>query len=73
MALKKLTYEGEAEGFPLWAVMEITALQALAPHPHIVTLQEVATSARGTKENKGLGDVFLVFEYVDSDLAGLLR
>jgi serine/threonine protein kinase len=71
VALKKIRLVGETEGFPAWAVREITALQLLR-HPNVVCLQEVATS-RPSDQNRGLGDVFLVFEYVENDLAGLIR
>jgi hypothetical protein len=71
VALKKIRLTGETEGFPAWAVREVAALQALR-HPNVVALHEVATS-RPTDANRGLGDVFLVFEYVEADMAGLLR
>jgi len=67
VALKRIRMENEKEGFPITAIREIKILKSLN-HPNIVKLHEIATSA-----DKGdLSSVFLVFEYIDHDLAGLL-
>ena len=71
VALKKMNFRGEEDGFPIWGVREIMALQCLR-HPNVVGFQEVVTS-RPSDANRGLGDVFLVFEYLETDLARLLR
>ena len=71
--------ERETQGFPVTAIREIKILKALK-HENIVDLREIVVfneSADG--ENfKGVngfnhGDVFMVFEYADYDLYGLLK
>ena len=70
VALKKIRLRKQHdEGLPLTAVREIKFLKALR-HRNIVHLHEVITE--GNLED-GLGNVYLVFEYVDHDLSGLLR
>ena len=71
VVLKKVKFEAETNGFPLCSLREIKALRACAPHANIVRLLEVVTSPPSDR-NRQLGDVYLVFEYVDGDLAGLL-
>ena len=73
MALKKIKMEHEHQGFPITAIREIKILKALK-HPNIVRLNEImmcGSSCEGDDRFK-IGDVFMVFEYVDFDLAGLL-
>lgn len=69
----------EKEGFPITAIREIRILNALR-HENIVELKEVVMF-RGDEDNAeemkasysfSVNDVFMVFEYVDFDLAGLL-
>ena len=70
VALKKIRLRKQNdEGLPLTAVREIKFLKALR-HRNIVHLHEVITD--GNLSN-GLGNIYLVFEYVDHDLSGLLR
>lgn len=58
----------QIDGFPITALREIKILKSLK-HPNIVELKEIATS----KAENGIGDdVYLVFEYVDTDLSGLM-
>lgn len=63
VALKKIRMEGEKDGFPVTAIREIKLLQSL-DHTNIVALQEVMV------ENN---DCFMVFEYLQHDLTGLLN
>jgi len=70
VALKKVRMDTEKEGFPITAVREIVILSNLE-HPNVVKLVEVVTS-RPQEGNAFKGSVFLVLEYVDHDLAGLL-
>ena len=63
-ALKKIRMETEKEGFPVTAVREIKLLQSLH-HPHLITLHQMAYSQSGS--------IYMVFEYMPYDLAGLLR
>eukprot|EP01031_Cornospumella_fuschlensis_P033563 gene33563-40603_t len=80
VALKKIKMERETQGFPVTAIREIKILKQLR-HPNVVALREIVTYDEGdeTKEptllNKdlSLGDVLMVFEFVDFDLAGLLK
>ena len=53
--------------FPITAIREIKILKALR-HPNVVSLKDVVSSHMPGKE----GDVFLVFEFLEHDLTGLL-
>ena len=63
----------ELDCFPVQSLREIKCLRELsrARHPHIVNFREVVTS-RPSDANKQLGDVYLVFDAAEGDLAGLL-
>ncbi|KAJ3427344.1 cyclin-dependent kinase c-2 [Anaeramoeba flamelloides] len=69
VALKRVRMTGESEGFPLTAIREIKLLQML-DHQNVVKLKEVVTN--DSKKTEGKGSVFMVFEYVEHDLAGLI-
>jgi len=64
VALKKVRMERETDGIPITALREISILQKLK-HPNIVHLMEVVV---GDKPDS----MFLVFEYVEHDLADLV-
>jgi len=68
VALKKIRMENEKEGFPITAIREIKILQSLN-HENVVSLKEIVASE---DKREALDTVFLVFEYLDHDLAGLL-
>jgi len=70
VALKKVKMDNEKEGFPITAIREIKILKNLK-HPNIVRLREIVTS-RGHDHNKQKGNVYMVFEYAEHDLAGLI-
>jgi len=70
VALKKIRMDNEKEGFPITAIREIKILKELR-HPNIVQLKEIVTS-KGTSENKGESSIYMVFEYMDHDLTGLM-
>ncbi|RYG96175.1 hypothetical protein EON65_54805, partial [archaeon] len=80
VALKKIKMERETQGFPVTAIREIKILKQLR-HVNVVALREIVTYDEGdeTKEptllhkDLSLGDVLMVFEFVDFDLAGLLK
>ena len=81
VALKKIKMEPEQakSGFPVSAIREIKILKALK-HENIVLLREVVVfNEDKDRENfKSVsdfshGDVFMVFEYADYDLYGLLK
>ncbi|GAA5872715.1 hypothetical protein JCM8547_006323 [Rhodosporidiobolus lusitaniae] len=63
VALKRIRMEAEKDGFPVTAVREIKLLQGLR-HSNVVELVEMLVSK---------GHVYMVFEYVDHDLTGVLN
>lgn len=69
MALKRINTEQEANGFPITALREVKILKALT-HDNIVTLKEIVTSKDQTEIPK---NVFMVFEYLEYDLTGVLE
>ncbi|KAK4524333.1 hypothetical protein GAYE_SCF03G2233 [Galdieria yellowstonensis] len=76
VALKKVRMDNEKEGFPLTAIREIKLLKTLPPHKNIVNLKEIVTE---TNKNTQVGgklkrksSIYLVFEYLEHDLAGLM-
>lgn len=79
VALKKIKMERETQGFPVTAIREIKILKALK-HTNIVDLREIVVY-NDTKDKESVGgssefvngDVFMVFEYVDYDLSGILK
>lgn len=62
VALKRIRMEAEKDGFPVTAMREIKLLQSLR-HQNVVSLYEMMVSN---------GSVFMVFEYMDHDLTGVL-
>jgi len=70
VALKKILMENEKEGFPLTAIREIMILKRLN-HKNIINLLEIVTS-KPSEKNKFRGNVYLVFEYMEHDLSGLV-
>ncbi|XP_011136639.1 cyclin-dependent kinase 12 isoform X2 [Harpegnathos saltator] len=73
VALKKVRLENEKEGFPITAVREIKILRQLN-HKNIVNLREVVTDKQDALDfRKDKGSFYLVFEYMDHDLMGLLE
>lgn len=73
VALKKVRLEHEKEGFPITAVREIKILRQLN-HKNIVNLREIVTDKQDALEfRKDKGSFYLVFEYMDHDLMGLLE
>ncbi|KNE62994.1 CMGC/CDK protein kinase [Allomyces macrogynus ATCC 38327] len=65
VALKRLKLDQERHGFPVTALREISSLLRLRAHPHIVHAREVVVG--GT-----LTSVFLVMEFLEHDVKGLL-
>lgn len=62
VALKRIRMESERDGFPITALREIKLLQAVR-HKNVVALLEIMVEK---------SSVYMVFEYVDHDLTGLL-
>jgi cyclin-dependent kinase 12/13 len=70
VALKKILMENEKEGFPLTAIREIMILKRLN-NKNIINLLEIVTS-KPSEKNKNRGNVYLVFDYMEHDLSGLI-
>ncbi|KAL5233948.1 hypothetical protein ACI65C_001358 [Semiaphis heraclei] len=70
VAMKKILMENEKEGFPITALREIRILQTLK-HDNIVSLLEICQT-RATQLNNYRSTFYLVFEFCEHDLAGLL-
>ncbi|XP_030542007.1 cyclin-dependent kinase G-2 isoform X2 [Rhodamnia argentea] len=65
VALKKVKMEKEREGFPLTSLREINILLAFH-HPSIVDVKEVVVGSN-------LDSIFMVMEYMEHDLKGLME
>ncbi|KAJ3691637.1 hypothetical protein LUZ61_020801 [Rhynchospora tenuis] len=65
VALKKVKMEKEKEGFPMTSLREINILLSLN-HPSIVDVKEVVVGSR-------LDSIFMVMEYMDHDLKGVME
>lgn len=73
VALKKVRLENEKEGFPITAIREIKILRQLS-HENIVCLKEIVTDKQNVLDFRNdAGAFYLVFEYMDHDLMGLLE
>ena len=70
VALKKVLMENEKEGFPITALREIKILQLLR-HENIVNLIEICRT-KSSQFNKHKSTFYLVFDFAEHDLAGLL-
>ncbi|CAG0879357.1 unnamed protein product [Darwinula stevensoni] len=70
VALKKVLMENEKEGFPITALREIKILQQLH-HDNVVNLIEICRT-KATQFNRFRSTFFLVFDFCEHDLAGLL-
>jgi Protein kinase domain len=80
VALKRIRMESERDGFPVTAMREIKLLQSLR-HQNIVRLYEMMVSNGGSFGlmvemlsliHLSAGSVYMVFEYMDHDLTGIL-
>eukprot|EP00127_Corallochytrium_limacisporum_P004159 Clim_evm104s157 gene=Clim_evmTU104s157 len=83
VALKKIKLENQKDGFPITAIREIKLLSRLN-HKNLVSLLEIVTDQGKEESANGENDhinplklanlsLYLVFEYCDYDLSGLLR
>ncbi|XP_057303298.1 cyclin-dependent kinase 9-like [Hydractinia symbiolongicarpus] len=70
VALKKILMENEKEGFPITALREIKILKLLQ-HENIVCLLEICRT-KASDYNRQRASIYLVFEFCEHDLAGLL-
>jgi cyclin-dependent kinase 12/13 len=69
VALKRINTEQEENGFPITAIREVKILKALE-HKNIVKLIEIVTSQ---EQNEIPRNVYMVFEYHEYDLTGILQ
>eukprot|EP00212_Chloropicon_laureae_P003839 CAMPEP_0197489098 /NCGR_PEP_ID=MMETSP1311-20131121/3962_1 /TAXON_ID=464262 /ORGANISM="Genus nov. species nov., Strain RCC856" /LENGTH=396 /DNA_ID=CAMNT_0043033347 /DNA_START=33 /DNA_END=1226 /DNA_ORIENTATION=+ len=72
-ALKKVRMDNEKEGFPITAIREIKILADVSrrkDNQNIVRLKEIVTS-KANVGNDNKGDIYMVFEYMEHDLAGI--
>lgn len=67
VAMKFVRMEKESEGFPITGLREVKILRGLQ-HPNIIQLREIVQDDAKKKD----GGTFLVFEYMNHDLMGLL-
>uniref|UniRef100_A0A1A9ZE34 Protein kinase domain-containing protein n=1 Tax=Glossina pallidipes TaxID=7398 RepID=A0A1A9ZE34_GLOPL len=70
VAMKKVLMENEKEGFPITALREIRILQLLK-HENVVNLIEICRT-KATAHNGYRSTFYLVFDFCEHDLAGLL-
>ena len=70
VALKKVRMDNEKEGFPMTALREIRILQQLK-HVNVMKLEEICRS-KASPYNREKGSIYLVLEFCEHDLAGLL-
>lgn len=70
VAMKKVLMDNEKEGFPITALREIKILQLLK-HENVVNLIEICRT-KATSHNKYRSTFYLVFDFCEHDLAGLL-
>lgn len=67
VALKRIILHNEdVDGFPITTIREIQCLRSCRDHPNIVSMLGIAAGSR--KES-----IFLVFEYCEHDLGGILK
>ncbi|KAM7262282.1 hypothetical protein ACFE04_021359 [Oxalis oulophora] len=78
VALKKIRMDNESEGFPITAIREIKILNKL-DHKNVIKLKEIVTSPGRDRDEQGNpvgnkydGGIYMVFDYMDHDLAGLI-
>ncbi|KAK9829831.1 hypothetical protein WJX72_008122 [[Myrmecia] bisecta] len=71
VALKKIRMDNEKEGFPITAIREIKLLKRLK-NENVVNLKEIVRS-QTHKVNNNKGSIYMVFEYMDHDLTGLME
>lgn len=73
VALKKVRMDQEKEGFPVTAIRELKMLRSLR-HENIVNLKEIVTGKNQNRHtsHRNKHEIYMVFEYVDHDLTGLM-
>ncbi|KAJ3273489.1 serine/threonine protein kinase, CMGC, CDC2/CDK sub [Terramyces sp. JEL0728] len=69
-ALKKILTHNDKEGFPVTSLREIKLLKSIE-HENVIDLMEIAIEKGDPRRNLH-ATIFMVFPYMDHDLAGLL-
>jgi len=72
VALKRINTEQEENGFPITALREVKLLKGLK-HPNMVLLKEIVCSKEQGSNGSLPKNVFMVFEYLEYDLTGVLE
>lgn len=82
VAAKKIKMDNEKEGFPITAIREIKILSSLAEpqedelmarlQNNVIGLREIVRS-KEHKANNHKGSIYMIFDYMDHDLTGLLE
>lgn len=72
VAMKRINTEQEENGFPITALREVKLLKGLT-HPNMVTLKEIVCSKEQGTGGALPKNVFMVFEYLEYDLTGVLE
>ena len=72
VALKKILFHNESEGTHKTALRELKALECLR-HRNVVSLRDVVSGVDDTKDSEKKGVIYMVFDYVEYDLSGLLH
>jgi len=72
VALKRINTEQEENGFPITALREVKLLKGLK-HPNMVLLKEIVCSKEQGTNGSLPKNVFMVFEYLEYDLTGVLE
>ncbi|GAA5921463.1 hypothetical protein JCM1841_005468 [Sporobolomyces salmonicolor] len=71
VALKQIIFHNEGDGMPITSIREIRILKMLN-HPNVVPVVDMALDP-GDPAKFDVGKTFMVFPYMDHDLAGLLE
>lgn len=72
VALKRINTEQEENGFPITALREVKLLKGLK-HENMVILKEIVCSNEHGSNGSLPKNVFMVFEYLEYDLTGVLE
>jgi serine/threonine protein kinase len=71
VAMKKVLMKSEQEGFPLTALREIKIMKLLH-HENVLGVKDIVHTV-ATDFNRQKGSIYMVFEYMEYDLGGLLN
>ncbi|EGF99228.1 uncharacterized protein MELLADRAFT_40372 [Melampsora larici-populina 98AG31] len=71
VAVKRIIVHNELDGLPITSLREIRILKSLQ-HPNVVPVVDIAYS-QGSSSLLRRGNTYMVFPYIDHDLAGLME